>query len=141
MTDPTPISAPIVEDPPQPHLDELQQREVFDGPTVPVRIDGPADVHTLPSKRFNVSQEFIGGSNLVATRILTQDPTRRRAIVILRSATATDAFLVQSTSSGQGVAWPANVALTFEHCDEVFAKMNAADTSATLSIMTEHWAD
>lgn len=131
----------IPEDPAQPALDELQQRETFELPTVPVRIDGPADVHTLPSKRFNVSQEPIGGSNVVATRILTADPTRHRAIVILRSATATDSFLVQSTSSGQGIAWPANVPLEFLHCDEVFAKNNAADTSVTLSVMTEHWAD
>ena len=135
------MTIPIREDPPAPVLDELQLREVFDLPTVPVQLDGPAEVHVLPSRRFNVSQEAVGGSNVVATRILTQDLTRRRAVVIFRSATATDSFLVQSTSSGQGIPWPANVPLEFQHCDEVFAKNNAADTNITLSVFTEHWAD
>lgn len=140
LSEPDIMPDPVREDQPQPDLPELQQREVFELPSVPVRIDGPAQVNTLPSRRFSVSQEPVGASTANATRVLTNDPTRRRAIILFRSGTSTDFFLVQSASTGQGVAWPANVPLVMDHCDEVYAKGGAAE-AISLSVLIESWAD
>jgi hypothetical protein len=138
MTDPDvpQVSHPVTEDPPQPDLAELQQREVFEYPSVPVRLDGPASVSTLPNGRFSVSAEPLGDN---AVRVLTNDPRRRRAVLVMYSATATDYWKVKSTASGQGVPWPANVPCVMDHCDEVWAQVGAG--YLTLSVLIEHWAD
>lgn len=137
LENPTPVVAPVREDPPQPDLPDLQQREVYDVPAVPVCIDGTTDVHVVPNKRFSVSFEPIGASPI---RVLTADPTRRRATLMLRSATATDVWTIMSASTGQGISWPANVPFIAEHCDEMWAKADTP-TSATLGVAVENWAD
>jgi len=135
-----PPSVPMREDPPQPDLPDLQQREVYDVPAVPVCIDGTTDVHVIPNKRFSVSNEPVGANTGLFTRILTADPTRRRAVVMLQSATATDTFSVSSSASGQSIPWPANVAMVLEHCDEVWARSGQAQ-GAVIGVLIENWAD
>jgi len=122
-----------------PTLPEEQQREL-DYPAVKVQVEGIAAVQRVPSRRVVCSNEPLSVQPGAATRVLTEDPTRRRASLILRSATATDQVLYQSNSSGQAVPWPANVALVLEHCDEMWASVPAGSTG-TLTVITEHWAD
>jgi len=136
VTDPDqPVT--VVEDAPQPDLSDLQQREVFDGPAVRVCVDGSTDVHTLPNRGFSTSIEPIGSNGV---RILFADPRRRKATIILRSATATDFFYVSASQSGQGVPWPANVPMVHDHCDEVWAK-EGTPAAPSLSVLYETWAD
>lgn len=131
-----PATHPVLEDPPQPDLAEYQQREVFDLPTVPVRLDGPAAVTRLPNRKFTTVTEALGAA---PARILYNDPSRARAVVVMYSATATDNWVCMSSSSGQSVVIPANVPIVFEHCDEVWAKVGVGFLS--LAVMIENWAD
>jgi hypothetical protein len=122
-----------------PTLPEEQQREL-DYAAVRVQVEGITATQRVPSRRVVCSNEPLSVQPAPATRVLTEDLSRRRASLILRSGTATDQVLYQSNSSGQAVAWPANVALVLEHCDEMWAVVPSGQTG-TLTVITEHWAD
>lgn len=121
-------ATPII-DPPNPDLDELQQREIPPPfPPVPVTLDGPVPVRILPSKKGPAFTHPLYGT---LSRVLGYDPSRAVAILVCESE-----WFYSTGSSGQLVRWPADVPLPIGHCDEVFARV-ATDATADLSVITE----
>lgn len=119
-----------IEDPPDPDLEELQQRNV-PYPAVPVQVDGVASVRRVPSQKsaMNVFSTDVGRLR----RVLGDDPRRARTIMVAASA-----FLVARSASGSGCLWPANVALYLENQDEVWATSTGA--SVDITVIQEYWA-
>lgn len=119
-----------VEDPGYPDVPDLLQREV-DLPAVPVRHDGPLVVQMAPSLR---GPAFVQALSTTFQHILGADPKRRRTILLGDAD-----WLYRTSTSGNGVPWPADVPLVLEHADQIYA---ATPTStANLTVITEVWAD
>lgn len=106
--------------------------------SVPVHLDRPATVQLLPSR---VGPAFVTGLNSNWQSVLNRDPKRRRAVLMLASATASDTWLYSRTQGGAGVPWPANVPLVLEHADAVYASVGPGNPATTLTAITEMWAD
>lgn len=124
----------FVEPPATPELDELQQQRPPKLTVVPVEVHGPVGVHEQPSRR---GPAFTASLNTTMIHVLGEDLNRKRAVLMLRSATATDFFLYATNRSSAGVPWPANVPLELTHCDTVYAGMQSG--TGTLSVITEVW--
>lgn len=128
----------VVEDPPNPDQLEVQQREEPALLVVPVRPVGPVTVQVLPAR---IGPAFTQGLNTSWQSVLGNDLKRRRATLLLVSSTAADTWLYSRTQGGSGVPWPANVPLVLEHADAVYAQIGPGNPAATLSVITEVWAD
>lgn len=112
-----------------PDLDELLQLESAKF-TVPVRHDGPLEVHELPS-RVAVVSDF--GVTTTWQRVLGADLKRKRVTIV-----GDQAWVVSHGPFGGGT-WPANVPLVWCSASQVFAKVGTG--TATLTIINEEWAD
>jgi hypothetical protein len=119
-----------VEDPPDPDLDELQQRNIT-LPAIPVQVDGVATIRRAPS-RLSAANVFTADTKL--RRVLGNDPRRTRTIMMSSAA-----WLYSRQASGTGCPWPASVALYLEHCDEVYAA--AATGTADITVIQELYAE
>lgn len=127
-----------IEDPPNPDLADLQQREL-PVPAVPVRHEGPVRTHALPSRAGLATTVPLpagpgAGVKGLSVRVLDSDPRRARAIL-----TAPLGWFYQHKMSGEKVPFPANTSMVLLHCDQVYACV--ADTTTTLSVITEYYAD
>lgn len=124
-----------------PELDEIQQDEEHQLIEVPVRVVetcSPVRVQVLPS-RHGVSRSY-SSTNTDAEPIplLGADLRRRRATIVA----ADDSIYVgdrELVKSSQAALWPAGVPLVIEHTSMVYAR--AATATATVSVITENWAD
>lgn len=120
----------MVEDEPQPELDELQQREIV-APVVPVKHVGAILVQELPSRSAPIFS-----LSLTTDRqcVVSQDLSRRRVTII-----ADQDFNISKTSSGNSAPWYAKVPLTLQHCDSLYAYVD--NGTAELTVIVENWAD
>lgn len=120
---------------PRPPADEVMQRPESPRP-LPVRHDGPVTTHELPS-RFGIT--VTETASTTAQQVLGADRGRKRATLI----STDNAFRVHVQRTAQGPAntatWPANVPLIITHCAPV--SISTASGTATVSIITEDWAD
>jgi len=121
------------EDPPDPDLAELQQREtiIIDPYTVPVRHVGPVGTRELPAQG---SGAFATVLSTDMQHILGADLTRKRALLVCAAA-----WEYSASRTGGGVPIPANAVIDIRHCDSVYAKVTTG--TAELSTITEHWAE
>ena len=111
--------------------------------TVPVRIEGIANVRTVPSKGGGeVNSVFLirGGT---AVKLLASDPMRRSALIY-----STDTDIVIGSQAGDanatvptGALWPNKVVLPWNASTELWARVNSAVADANLTVITERWAD
>jgi hypothetical protein len=125
------VKPQLIEDPPNPTLDELQQRDL-PVPSVPVRVDGQVKVYNLPARSGPVVVVDI--DTTTTQPILSADPKRSLATLIVDTA-----WYYKNRSNGQELPWPANVPLVLTHCDEVWARAQSED--GTLSGITEYYAE
>lgn len=117
-----------------PGLDDLLQ-EVPEMVTVPVRVEGFVQAHELPSRRVQCATDAIPA--LSWTPLLPETPKRK-----LTTLLSTDKpFYVSTTSAGAGMLWPANMPLYWRNTAKVYVMSADAVLPATLSHMTELWAD
>lgn len=119
----------MIEDPPNPDLADLQQREL-PLPVVPVRHEGPVRTLAMPARSGPAFTVPLGTS---PAHVVAEDP--RRAAVLL---VATVAWNYWAGRSKQAVPIPANVVLTIHHCGEIYA---SGATPGDLSVITEVYAD
>ena len=119
-----------IEDPPDPDLPELQQRDL-PMPTVPVEIEGKARVIHLPNRASSVEQ-FAMDATL--RRVMGADPKRARAVL-----TSSVAWRYARSTTGMTFPVPANSLLVITHADEVCAR--AETGTGNLGILGEYWAD
>lgn len=121
----------IIEDPPNPDLDTLLQREDF-GPALPVRHDGPVTVHQLPARSGPIIKTALTTD---FQHILGADEKRKRVVLVCD----VDWELSRSGATGSGCPWYAKVPLAIEHCDKISARVPTS--TGTLTAVTEIWAD
>lgn len=117
----------------QPDLAQLQQRD--DMPVVvPVRQDGPVEVHPLPARSAPAFQQSL---DAVLRNVLSADLKRKRAVLI-----GNDTWLYSHSATGRGVLWPGLVPLEITHGDAVYAAEHPDATNpVNLSVIVEVWAD
>lgn len=124
---------------PRPEADAVLQRPE-DIRCVPVEVTGPVTTHELPSRGATTMIEV---ATVSPREILGADRTRKSAILL-----STDNPFYVSYSRNPSIAsgpapvaalWPANVALPIAHCDWV--TVFTLTGTATLSVITENWAD
>jgi len=120
-------------------LDQTDNEKRFEplGFSMSVNVDGPVQVHELPSVSAG-SRSFSAVSATDAVRVGNRDPRRR----VMRIVSIED-NMVYGTSqaqanAGTGVVWPKLVPLEVTHADEVWIR--AATTPTTVSVITENWA-
>jgi hypothetical protein len=119
-----------IEDPPDPALPELQQRDL-PFPTVPVEVPGKVRVQPLPARNSSANA-FPMDTTL--RRVLGADPKRSRVQLV-----STVAWLYGRTASGERVPWPANVVCVVTHSDEIYAAVPTS--TGTLAVIAEYYAD
>lgn len=122
-----------VEDPPEPDLADLQQRDL-PVPSVPVDVQGAVRVHLVPNRVGNAYTVPLGST---AAQALSQDIKRSRATLI-----ATVGWSYRpNKSSGQECPIPANVPITVCHAGEVWVNKTSGQSDGTLTVITETYAD
>ncbi len=121
-----------VEDPPDPALPDLQQRDL-PLPAVCVDVNGAVRTHALPSRTS------IGHTVPLLSTVegaLSAEPKRARALLI-----GTVAWSYQSKQSGTQVPWPANVPCEILHAGEVWVRKASGASDGVLGVIAELWAD
>ncbi len=108
---------------------------------VPVTVDGPIQVHQLPAR--SGGRRNWTGFNTAAIRVGNDDPRRKRAVLLVYSATATDYVTIGTTQneadSGYGFRLAPGIPLEITDQEAIYARSNAA--AVVLSVLNENWAD
>lgn len=130
------------DDPSTPELEAVQQEEADDGRLmVPVRVlevAGPVRVQVLPS-RHGVSRSWTtNATDPEPVPLLGADLRRRRASIVATGA-AVYVGEREMVKAGAAALWPADVPLIVEHTEQLYAR--AATGTATVSVVSENWAD
>lgn len=119
---------------------ELNQEDEYKAipiPSVPVNIDGPVQIHQVPSVVAGCRSYTAIGTT--AKRIANSDP-RRRSITLM---SIDENFYVganqQESESGYGALWPKLVPLVLTHMDPVYVR--ATQNTTTVSVVVENWAN
>ena len=135
MTD---TEATPIEDPPNPELDDVQQREVPSLACVPVRIEGPVRVLNLPNRFGGLSSDVLMASDATNARpIRILDADQRRAVATLIGS---DAWYMMRQSTGTRAPIPANVPVVVTHAEAVWA-LGQAGKTVTLTAIQEFYAN
>jgi hypothetical protein len=113
-----------------PDLEELQQ-EPSEEIAVPVRQEGPWQVHQLPARRVQYGTDQVP---VTWVDILPATPKRARAVLV-----SEDPFYVSNTGTGGGMLVPANTPIEIRNTEKVFVR--AIETGALIGHMSELWAD
>jgi len=121
-----------VEDPPDPDLPELQQRDL-PMPTVPVQVTEKVRTLHLPNRSSSVETFHM---DTTLRRVLAGDPKRARTTLV--SAVA---WNYARKGTGMTAPIPANVAITITHCDDVWASITTPGAADNLAVIGEYWAD
>lgn len=118
-----------------PDLDELLQEEPA-MPTIPVRGEGLFTTHELPARRVQCATDAVPIA--VWTSLLHETAKRKVTTVI-----STDKpFYVSPSGTGvTGMIWPANVPLYWRNASKLYVMSADPATVATISHMSELWAD
>lgn len=128
------------ETPPVGSVGEIYQDETTSFVNVPVNVKGPVQIHQLPARSAG-SRNWTGITN--ATRVGNKDPRRKRAVLLVYSATATDYVIIGSdkneADTGYGFRLSPGIPLEITHAEALYAKANAA--GVILSVLNEQWAD
>lgn len=119
---------------PTPDLDDLYQEET-EAVSVPVRGEGAFLVQQLPARKAQYGTDTVPGT--VWTDLLPATPKRARATLVSDAA-----FYVNTTGTGGGMLWPANVPYELRHTERVYVRAAGADPAvATIGHASELWAD
>lgn len=129
MADETKVAVPV-EDPPDPPLAELQQRDL-PVPAVPVVVEGAVRTHALPNRS---GPAFTVPTLVTQEQALAPDPKRARAMLV-----GTAAWNYRPKKGGNACPIPASVPIYITHAGEVWVDRTSSD--GTLTIITEFYAD
>lgn len=136
-------------DPPadgSPDLAELQQHEAlpeFPIPAVPVHVDGPVQVQTLPPRTSVVRTIMV--DNITPQEVLSADLRRSLSVLyahdsgIVVGLTQTDCQIPVG-SRANGAYWPMGLQLSIRGSSRLFVASSSA-TPTRVSVISESWAD
>lgn len=122
-------------DEPTPDLEELQQDDVPAMSTVPVRVQEAITAWLLPNRRVRIASEL--ASDTTWTRVV--DDTKKRSYGVL--VAFGQPVRIRSSSSGDGMMWPAEVPYEFRHTQALYVKCATPSEVAEIGITEEFWAD
>lgn len=118
---------------------EADRDEIPYMPSVPVAVDGPVQVHQVPSVSSGV-RNFTGVTATEAVRVANADP-RRRSLTII--SVGQNMYVGNDKVNVEGgthaALWPANVPLVITHSDWVWVK--SATSTTVVSVLSENWAN
>jgi|SRR5688572_8735583 len=121
-------------------LDELHQESrepEFPIPyTVKVAVDGPVQVHQVPSVSSGSRSWLL---DTAGKRIVGKDPRRRTASLMSIDQNFYYGTSQQEVDSTTAALWPKLVPLVVSHQEEIWVR--SATTTTTLSLVNEQWAD
>lgn len=115
----------------------LQEEEtpIRTGAPVPVVVEGPVRVQTLPSPVWAMLS--YAGVGTTPIQVLAGEPRRRKATIVPSAAARFGASGAQADA--QSAAWPASLPLEMTHDGEVWAR---ADTgTANIFVLVEYWTE
>ena len=122
-----------------PTIDEAEQAETgYPDRAIPVEIVGSVRVDELPSRSGGMFTRTVGQT---PTRsLLSANPLRKTATIIsidndIRVGTTQG----EALAAGSGAYWPAGVPLVITLSDDIWVGC-AFGTTATVSVVVEHWA-
>ena len=119
-----------VEDPPNPDLADLQQRDL-PMPTVPVEVTGTARVHGVPNRTSSVEAFAM---TTTQQRVLGADWKRARVALV-----SSVAWNYSRSRTGVAAPIPASEILYLTHCDEIVASVPTS--TGVLTVIAEYYAD
>lgn len=122
-------------------LDQTDNEQRFEpfGYALSVNVDGPVQVHELPSISAG-SRSFSGVAATAgsAVKVCNRDARRRIARIVSIEENIVYGTSQAQADSGTGVIWPKLVPLEVTHGDEVWIR--AATATTTVSVIVENWA-
>jgi len=121
-------------------MDELDQipdaEELPIKYTVPVAVDGPVQVHQVPSVSAGARSW-----NLTATeaqKVGSRDPRRRVARIVSIDQNFYYGSSQNEASGSTGAQWPKLVPLEITHSEEIWVR--SATSTTVISVVNEQWA-
>jgi hypothetical protein len=118
-------------------VDEVQQAETgYPDRAIPVEITNPVRVDELPARSGGI---FTRTVPLTGMRLLSNDPRRKSATVLSLDTDIRLGTTQAEATTAAGATWPAGVPLVLTFSDEVWCQP-AAGSTATVSVVVEHWA-
>lgn len=133
--------------PSQPEIADVEQ-EPTAVVAISVKHDGPIRSHRLPARKASTQTVNVPLAP-ITSRTFGKDGRRNRVLIV----SVDNPFYYATTKSGlasasvtAAAAWPPNVPLPLENCDEVYLACApvgtfSAATSSTLGIIAEFYAD
>lgn len=120
-------------------LDQVDNERRFEpfGYALSVNVDGPVEVHQLPSISAG-SRSYSGVTALDPVRVANIDPRRRVMRIVSIENDMVYGNSQAQAAAGTGVVWPKLVPLELTHGDEVWIRAVTATT--TVSVIVENWA-
>lgn len=107
--------------------------------TIPVTVDGPVQIHNLPSVSAG-SRCWTSVGDVTPVRVANGDPRRRSMTLI----SLDEDFYVGATQSeveqGYAALWPSGIPLTLTHSDPVYVLCAHDTNTTTISVLVENWA-
>jgi hypothetical protein len=120
-------------------LDQTDNEKRFEplGFSMSVNVDGPVQVHELPSVAAG-SRSYSGVTATDAVKVGNRDPRRRVMRIVAIEENIVYGTSQAQANAGTGVVWPKLVPLCVTHADEVWIRAFA--NTATVSVIVENWA-
>lgn len=122
-------------------MDELNQAQEYRDiplPNVRVNVDGPIQVHLLPSVTAGM-RSYLAIAATGAQKVANADPRRRSLILMSIEENIYVGVTQQEAASGAGALWPKLIPLVLTHQDTVYVR--AAQNTVTVSVVAENWAN
>lgn len=124
--------------PTEPTVSEVEQSEVLDVPTVPVRVEGPVNIRSLPGVIGNHGKANFANTT-DAVEVLNEEPRRKRVLLVAKSGEIWVGTSQQQVVQELCMLLPINVVLEVTHKESLWAKPESVAT-ATLAFVHELWS-
>jgi hypothetical protein len=133
------VAGGIVEDPPEPTVAELQQREIL-APALLVHPDGPFPVRLLPAVAAAAGTESVAST--AKLKILGGPDLKRKRVVILCDG---DILVSFNSNTGSGIRLHGSSnnqgELEITYIGEIYISLPSGTTPVNVGWLAEYWAD
>jgi hypothetical protein len=129
----------------EPGMDAVQQQR-YDGPAIPVRLDGPVQTHELPARRatsrnLTVADAASGDAAAACEQIGSKDLTRKYLYVLCTGQPIYIGHSRQEAAGNTAGILPVNVPLPMPTGMDIWVRCATAGQSAVVSYWSGNWAD
>lgn len=127
---------------PTPDLDDVQQQEPEEctGPPVPVVIEGPVRILTLPTRTASMRS-----INVTTAETICGEDSRRASVTLYAATTGPAGFYVgtdrQMVTGGNAAYFDSGRVIVLHTTERLYARSVDTGTACQLSVVQELWAD